>query len=98
MQALKKELRLLVPSLKVFLDGEQALVHSCRSNPYARFHTNRHTVENLTSIADLEALIGNSEVVLIFLSSGCKYRETFFHAPINKPVFLRRLPALELPA
>jgi hypothetical protein len=27
-------------------------------------------VENLTSIADLEALIGDSEVVLIFLSAG----------------------------
>jgi hypothetical protein len=47
MQALKKELSLLVPSLKIFLD-----------------------VENLTNLGDLEALIENSEVVLIFLSTG----------------------------
>ena len=47
MQALKKELSLLVPSLKIFLD-----------------------VENLTNLGDLEALIKNSEVVMIFLSSG----------------------------
>jgi hypothetical protein len=47
MQALKKELTLLVPSLKIFLD-----------------------VEDLTNLGDLEALIENSEVVLIFLSSG----------------------------
>jgi hypothetical protein len=47
MQALKKELGLLVPSLKVFLD-----------------------IENLSSVADLELAIENSEVVLIFLSKG----------------------------
>ena len=47
MQALKKELGLLVPSLKVFLD-----------------------VENLESIAELELLVGNAEVILVFLSEG----------------------------
>jgi hypothetical protein len=47
MQALKKELSLLVPSLNMFLD-----------------------VENLTHLGDLEALIDNSDVVLIFLSTG----------------------------
>jgi hypothetical protein len=47
MQALKKELGMLVPSMRIFLD-----------------------VENLTSVADLEALIDHSEVILLFLSAG----------------------------
>jgi hypothetical protein len=53
MQALKKELGLLVPSLKVFL-----VSGNIRSNANAKLTLLRtQDVENLNSIADLEALI-----------------------------------------
>ena len=66
MQALKKELGLLVPSLKVFL-----VSGNIRSNANAKLTLLRtQDVENLNSIADLEALISASEVVLVFLSAG----------------------------
>jgi hypothetical protein len=65
MQALKKELGLLVPSLKVFLVSGIGRDANVKLTLFVA-----QDVENLTSIADLEALIGNSEVVLIFLSAG----------------------------
>jgi hypothetical protein len=70
MQAPKKELGLLVPSLKVFLVSgvagrdANATLTSLFQQIFAQ------DVENLNSIADLEALIDASEVVLVFLSAG----------------------------